>query len=101
LNRAKVALRRVYQPVPDVYTDYDNRYPDWVPISYDLRAEYALETPESEFTGMPNKENTKAWDEIITRSFSSPQTICRTLELIKTLNSNVLLGFPRGSGKDR
>lgn len=55
----------------NTHTDYDNRYPDWVPVSYELQREDALDHIETEFSGMPNDANTKAWDDLITRGCSS------------------------------
>lgn len=60
-------------------TDFDNRYPDWIPISYELRAEYALENPQSDYTGMPSDINTRAWDRLITRSFVPLMKVSRLL----------------------
>ncbi|KAK9419076.1 putative Tat pathway signal sequence [Seiridium unicorne] len=51
--------------------DFDSRYPDWVPISYELLHENPLENPQSKFDGMPNEANTKAWDDLITPTFFS------------------------------
>jgi hypothetical protein len=61
----------------DICKDFNNRYPDWVPISYELRHENPLENPESKFAGMPNEANTKAWDDLIARL--SPPPDSRTL----------------------
>jgi hypothetical protein len=47
---------------------FDNRYPDWVPKTYELHEEYGAKDAESKYSGMPNDENTKAWDELIQRS---------------------------------
>jgi len=55
--------------------DFDNRYADWVPVSYELRAEYALENPDSTFAGMPDAANTKAWDDLIARRFMPTPTL--------------------------
>ena len=49
------------------YKDFDNRYPDWVPVSYELRRENPLETTGSKYAGLPNENNTKAWDDLIMR----------------------------------
>lgn len=54
----------------DSLLDYENRYPNWVPVSYELQREDAVDKVKTEFSGMPNDANTKAWDELITRSFS-------------------------------
>ncbi|KAK9780442.1 putative Tat pathway signal sequence [Seiridium cardinale] len=51
--------------------DFDSRYPDWVPISYELLHENPLENPQNKFDGMPNQANTKAWDDLITPTFFS------------------------------
>ncbi|KAK4212131.1 hypothetical protein QBC37DRAFT_425467 [Rhypophila decipiens] len=73
--------------------DFDNRYKDWVPVTYELRAENALENPPSDFMGMPNEKNTKAWDELITPTYfaASRQDLQKTKE---SINDSVLLGHP-------
>lgn len=53
-----------------MYTDYDNRYTDWIPVSYELQREDALYRVKTEFDGMPNDANTKAWDDLIIRRSS-------------------------------
>lgn len=58
--------------VANIHTDYDNRYPDWVPVSYELQREDALDKVKTQFSGMPDNVNTKAWDDLITRWCSSP-----------------------------
>lgn len=75
----------------DVYTDYDNRYPDWIPVSYELQREDALDKVKNEFSGMPNDANTKAWDDLITRWCSSPTD---TVILKANSNTDQRLSFP-------
>ncbi|KUI54509.1 hypothetical protein VP1G_10666 [Cytospora mali] len=55
----------------DTYTDYDNCYPDWISVSYELQREDALDKVKTEFSGMPDDANTKAWDDLITPTFFS------------------------------
>ncbi|KUI70080.1 hypothetical protein VM1G_11685 [Cytospora mali] len=40
-------------------------------MSYELQREDALDKVKTEFAGMPNNTNTKAWDDLITPAFFS------------------------------
>ncbi|KAI1753270.1 hypothetical protein F4782DRAFT_545880 [Xylaria castorea] len=51
--------------------DFDNRYPSWIPVFYEVREEYAAENEPSPFMGRPNVQNTKAWDDLITPTYFS------------------------------
>ncbi|KAI0395497.1 hypothetical protein F5Y17DRAFT_192598 [Xylariaceae sp. FL0594] len=80
--------------------NFDNRYHDWIPISYEIRDEYAAENQPSPFMGMPNEENTKAWDDLITPTYFSASHA----DMVKTgesINSSVALadgGYLAGLG---
>ncbi|KAF2113245.1 hypothetical protein BDV96DRAFT_648217 [Lophiotrema nucula] len=53
-------------------SNWDNRYSNWVPVEWEVRKENALDDDAvSEFTGLPNDNNTKAWDDLILPSFFS------------------------------
>jgi hypothetical protein len=47
---------------------FDNRCPDWIPRRYELQPEYGAGETESEYSGLPNDNNTQAWDSLIQRS---------------------------------
>ncbi|KAM7186870.1 protein of unknown function (DUF3328) domain containing protein [Naviculisporaceae sp. PSN 640] len=55
----------------DQLLDYDRRYPDWVPISYELHREDEMSAGASKYAGLPNESNTKAWDDLIIPTFFS------------------------------
>jgi hypothetical protein len=56
-------------PFPDLLTGlaFDNRYPNWIPRRYELQPEYGAGETESELSGLPNDNNTQAWDSFIQR----------------------------------
>ncbi|KAI0438429.1 hypothetical protein F4803DRAFT_534986 [Xylaria telfairii] len=79
---------------------FDHRYQDWIPVSYEVRDEYAAENEPSPFMGRPNEQNTKAWDDLITPTYFSASHA----DLVKTgesINSSVVLadgGYLAGLG---
>ncbi|KAI1824327.1 hypothetical protein F4861DRAFT_506432 [Xylaria intraflava] len=83
-----------------ILANFDHRYPDWIPVSYEVRDEYAAENEPSPFMGRPNEQNTKAWDDLITPTYFSASHA----DLVKTgesINSSVVLadgGYLAGLG---
>jgi len=92
-----------------ITADFDRRYPNWVPISYEIQQEDLFAAHESEYTGPPNETNTKAWDDLIIRELClsflpvmpSPRETWRINTDCVLCNSDVLLCFVGRSPKDR
>ncbi|KAI1269177.1 hypothetical protein F5Y18DRAFT_423420 [Xylariaceae sp. FL1019] len=74
----------------DALVNFNTRYPDWIPVSYEIRAEYAAENAPSPFMGRPNEHNTQAWDDLITPTYfsASESDMQKTGE---SINSSVAL----------
>ncbi|CAG8948742.1 hypothetical protein HYFRA_00001863 [Hymenoscyphus fraxineus] len=68
-----VVLFQIWNKPDLAMLHFDNRFPNWVPVYYELKKEHSLKTPESDFTRLPNNKNRKAreqWDQGFIEDFT-------------------------------
>ncbi|KAF2190063.1 hypothetical protein K469DRAFT_759479 [Zopfia rhizophila CBS 207.26] len=62
-----VVCNTIYPSFFGVEDAFDRQLPHLVPKNYELRKEYSSDHAHNKYTGLPNENNTKAWDDLVKR----------------------------------